>query len=144
MVAVVRRNKTEHESNRESEQKARSKTVCGQMQAESAIYFSCQMKSALCFFPDGFPCEFSCVLMIACVCFFMFMMQVLLWLNEYRTINKSLNAWIGYYAMLLSISLWLRRNRCCASVILRLPSSLLLYLVTFKVLRPNLCRTISS
>ena len=68
------------------------------MQVEGAIYFSCQMKSALWFFPDGFPRELSCVLMIECVCLFrflfmfMFMMQVLSWLNEFHTINRIMNA----------------------------------------------------
>ena len=32
------------------------------------------------------------------------MMQVLSWLNECLTINRSLNAGIGYYAHLLGIS----------------------------------------
>ena len=72
MVAVVRRNKDrEHERKKESEQKARSKTFCSQMQVEGAIHFSCQMKSTLWFFLDGFPRELSCVLMIECVWFFM-------------------------------------------------------------------------
>ena len=73
MVAVVRRNKyREHERKKESEQKYRSKTFYSQMQAEGAIHFSCHMKSTLWFFPDGFPRELSYVLMIECVCLFMF------------------------------------------------------------------------
>ena len=92
MVVVVRRKTTEHESKKDSEKKDRSKVVCSQMQAEGTIYFSCQMKSTLWFFSDGFTRELSYVLMIECMCLFMFMMQVMSGLNECCTINRSLNA----------------------------------------------------
>ena len=156
MAAECRVNKVmcsemgEHGSKRVFERKSRSKIVCNQMQAEGAIYFSCQMKSTLWFFSDGFPREFSCALMIASVCLFMFMFMLMLmmkflsWLNECHTVNRSMTTWIGYYALLLSIILCLRRNHCCTSIILHLSVSVLLYLVMFKVLGLNLCHVISS
>ena len=48
-----------------------------------------------------------------CLCLVMLIMQVLLWLNECHPINKRLNAWLGYYALLWVLFCVWRKPCCC-------------------------------
>ena len=144
MVAVVRRNKTERMRARKSLRRNLDlRQFAVKCRLKTPYISHAKWRAPYGFYLDGFPRELSCVLMIECVWLFMFMMQVLSWLNECRTVNRSMNAWIGYYVNLLSTSLCLQHNRCCTDVILCLSVSLLLYPFMFKVLRPNLCHIVS-
>ena len=150
MVEVVRRNKTESMRERENLSRNIDLRQYAVKCRLKAPYISHARWRAPCGFSQmGFHVNFPMCWWLnvyGCLCFYLFMimMQVLSWLNECLTVNKILNEWIGYYALLLSVSLCLRCKCCCASVMLHLYASLILYSIMFKVLRPNLCHVVIS